>query len=176
MAVASEVIRSRHGSGSVVGPPWRWQNLLRPLACCERDFVHVNTDSEWTTWAPLLGVRDIEKAAATRDRAQQIGPRVVIEWGFKVAYLPCVRMLRDAGFDAWWFDGEEAAARQGYISRHDDSPPVMAAYLDQANEIQAAWPELQSFYGNQVVRTVTACPTYMPFTEIFSLMFPNSRG
>src|SRR5207245_2900677 len=50
------------------------------------------------------------------------------EWGVKVAHLGCVRQLRAAGFDAWWLDGEEAAARQSYISRQGDSAGVMAAY------------------------------------------------
>jgi hypothetical protein len=92
---------------------------------------------------------------------------------FKVAHLGCVRQLRAAGFDAWWLDGEEAAARQSYISRQGDSAGVMAAYRVQVEEIREAWPRLERFYGDQIIRTVTSGPTYMPFDEIASIMFPD---
>jgi hypothetical protein len=105
-----------------------------------------------------------------------LGPNVIIEWGFKVALLGCVRQLRAAGFDAWWLDGEEAAARQGYISRKGYSPSVMAAYRVQVEEIRAAWPRLERFYGDHVIRTVTFGPTYKPFDEIASIMFPDVPG
>jgi len=77
------------------------------------------------------------------------------------------------GFDAWWLDGDEAAARQGYIDRRGHSPEVMAAYLVQVEAIKAAWPQLERFYGDHIIRTVTAGPTYMPFDDVLSVMLSN---
>ena len=145
--------------------------------CCwlaaQHDFAHVETDSQWSAWAPLLGVQSIQAATETCNRARDLGPNVVVEWGFKVAYLGCVRLLRDAGFDAWWLDGEEEAARQGYIARHGGSSAAMDAYRLQVEEIQEAWPELKRFYGDHIIRTVTSGPTYTPFADIAYAMFPD---
>ena len=101
-----------------------------------RGFTHIETDVEWKTWGLLLcGSQSPEGAADMVAKARALGPKVIIEWGFKVDLLGCVRQLRDAGFDAWWLDGDEEAARQGYVKRQGDSPGVMNAYWAQANAI-----------------------------------------
>ena len=105
-----------------------------------------------------------------------LGPDVIVEWGFKVALLGCVRYLRAAGLESWWFDGDEMAARQGYINRRGDSPEAMRAYQVQVDEIQAAWPQLERFYGDHIIRTVSAGPTYMIPNDIALSMFVKSGG
>ncbi len=155
------------------GRPCAGKTAFSSWLAAQRGFVQVETDAEWSKWGPLVCVQSPEAAVATRNLARALGPNVVIEWGFKVAHLGCVRQLRAAGFDAWWLDGEEAAARQSYISRQGDSAGVMAAYRVQVEEIREAWPRLERFYGHQIIRTVTSGPTYMPFDEIASIMFPD---
>jgi hypothetical protein len=141
-----------------------------------RGFIHVETDAEWGTWGPLVcSSQSPEAAAETRERARALGPNVVIEWGFKVGLLGCVRQLQDAGFDAWWLDGDEEAARQGYMKRRGNSPAVMAAYWAQTRDIQAARLELESFYGDHIIRTVASGPTYLPYAEIASIMLPHAE-
>jgi hypothetical protein len=49
----------------------------------------------------------------------------------------------------------------------------MAAYLVQVEAIKAAWPQLERFYGDHIIRTVTAGPTYMPFDDVLSVMLSN---
>ena len=85
----------------------------------------------------------------------------MVEWGFAVEQLPCVGLLRDAGFDAWWFDGDESAARVGYVRRHGDQPASLAAYEHQVNDIARASDALRAFYGDRIVRTVTDGPTLL---------------
>jgi hypothetical protein len=118
-AMTLVLLSGRPGAGKTAFSSW---------LAAQRGFVHVETDAEWSKWGPLVCVQSPEAAVATRNLARALGPNVVIEWGFKVAHLGCVRQLRAAGFDAWWLDGEEAAARQSYISRQGDSAGVMAAY------------------------------------------------
>lgn len=144
-----------------------------------RGFTHIETDAdaEWKTWGPLLcGSRNPEVAAEVVAKARALGPKVIIEWGFNVELLDCVRQLRDAGFDAWWLDGDEEAARQGYMKRRGDSPVVMNAYWRQVNAIEAERPKLECFYGDHVVRAVTSEPTYRPCAEIVSIMLPDAEG
>jgi hypothetical protein len=155
------------------GSPGAGKTAFASWLAVRRGFVHVETDAEWSKWGPLVCVQSLEAAVVTHNLARALGPNVVIEWGFKVALLDCVRLLRAAGFDAWWLDGDEAAARQGYISRRGHSLSVMAAYRVQVEEIGAAWPRLERFYGDHVIRTVTSGPTYKSFDEIASIMFPD---
>lgn len=159
------LLSGRPGAGKTAFASWLAQR---------RGFVHVETDAEWDRWGPLLCVQNMDAAVATCNRARMLGPNVVVEWGFKVGLLDCVRLLRAAGFDAWWFDGEEEAARHGYINRKGTSLNVISAYAVQVGEIRAALPRLERFYGNHVIRTVSSGPTYKAFDEIASIMFSDS--
>lgn len=92
----------------------------------EHCYVHVETDVEWATWGQALCTADIlAGATAVRNRARALGPDVVIEWGFRVKLLPCVRQLRMVGFETWWLDGDEGGgsaglpATAGHLSRRD---------------------------------------------------------
>ena len=108
---------------------------------------------------------------------QGLGENVVIEWGFVPVYLDHVRWLQDvAGLDPWWLDGDEAALRQGYIERHGDSPEMMELCWKQVEAIQETWPQLESFYGDHIIHTVTSGPTgpeYLPCAEIVFTMLPD---
>jgi hypothetical protein len=158
------------------GRPGAGKTALGDWLAARRGFVHIETDAKWSTWGPLVCVQSLEEAVATRNQTRALGPNVVIEWGFRPDLIGCVRQLRAAGFDAWWLDGDEAAARQGYISRRGDSPSVMAAYRLQVEAIEAAWPKLERFYVDHIIRTVAAGSTYVPFDEIASRMLSDVSG
>ncbi|HET9081111.1 MAG TPA: AAA family ATPase [Trebonia sp.] len=139
----------------------------------ECGFACVETDAE-SRWRSLLQASSSpEKAAEAYNRARDLGPKVVIEWGFPVSALDCVRQLRTAGFDAWWFDGEESGAREGYIQRRGCSPSVMRDYSAQVQTIEARLPEIEHFYGDHVIRTVSTGRAYKTSDEIASIMFPD---
>jgi hypothetical protein len=157
------------------GRPGAGKTKVGKWLAAHRGFTHIETDkdAEWKTWGPLLwGSQNPEVAAQVVAKARALGPKVIIEWGFQVHLLGCVGQLRDAGFDAWWLDGDEEAAHQGYMKR-EGGPPVMGAYWAQANAIQEAWPQLECFYGDHVVWTVTSGPTYRTCAEIVSKMLPD---
>jgi hypothetical protein len=57
-----------------------------------------------------------------------------------------------------WLDGDEEAARKGYMKQKGVSS-VTGAYSAQVNDIEGAWPELECCYGDHGVRSVTSGPT-----------------
>lgn len=158
------------------GRPGAGKTKFCERLAAEHEFACVETDADPYWQALLMASSSPEKAAEAYNRARNLGPKVVIEWGFPVSALDCVRQLRAARFDAWWFDGDEPAARQGYIRRRGYSQQKMLDYSLQAGTIQAARPEIEHFYGDHVIRTVTSGPTgpaYKPSDEIASIMFPD---
>src|ERR1700682_5495013 len=84
----------------------------------QHGFRHIETDT-------AAGLRTLNELLGGVQTPQGLGENVVIEWGFMIQYFDSgyVRQLRDAGFDAWWLDGDEQAARQRYMeSRQHLSP------------------------------------------------------
>lgn len=139
-------------------------------------FRHIETDTK-------PGMETLNALLGGVQTPQSLGENVVLEWGFAPDYLGYVRQLRDdAGFDAWWFDGDEQAVRHGYMMSRQHLSPVQLRqaeidYQAQANAIEEAWQELECFYGDDhVIRTVTSGPngpTYRPLAEIVSIMLPD---
>lgn len=170
------LLSGRPGAGKTAFAKWLKE---------QRGFQRVETDEEavWAEWGPLLcnshrpGV-----AAATRAKAEALGEQVVIEWGFVAdLYLGCVRHLRDAGFDAWWLDCDEAVGRERYeAARREKLSPwelknAVNNYRIQTDKIEAVWPGLKSFYGeSHIIRTDTSEGGYRPFEEIASIMLPGT--
>ena len=66
------------------------------------------------------------------------------------------------------------------MKRRGDSPVMMDAYRAQAKAIQANWPNLAAFYGDDhIIRTVTSGPTgpaYLTGEEIASIMLRDPEA
>jgi hypothetical protein len=152
------------------GRPGAGKTAVGQQLATARGFIHIETDTHSGTWGPLLCAGSLDQAIATRNYARNLGDNIVVEWGFPVSLLRSVGLLRTAGFDAWWLDGEERAARQGYLRRHGSSPQVLANYDVQVSEIQAAFPRIEKFYGDHIIQTVADGPTYLPPEEVASLI------
>jgi hypothetical protein len=163
--VALILLSGRPGSGKTSYGSWLAE---------QRGFVHIDTDFRWTEWGPLICVENLDQAVMTRNRTRALGPDVIIEWGFRPALLRCVRLLRSAGFDSWWLDGDEAGSRHGFMTREGDSEEVVAAYTAQVDAIEAARTKLEKFYGDHIINAVSAGPTYMPFEQVASIMLPGT--
>ena len=115
----------------------------------------------------------MKDVAKVRAKARALGEKVIIEWGFRPkTEFHFVRQLQLAGFDPWWLDGDEKAAREGYMAAKGDSAP-MHLYWEQVNAIEDVRPKLEKFYGDHIIRTVSPGPTYMTFEEIASIMLPD---
>ena len=146
------------------------------MARRDRGFTHIETDTN-AGFATLNGLLHSFQSpggtAVVRNKARALGEKVVIEWGFRPkTEFHFVRQLQLAGFDPWWLDGDEKAAREGYMAAKGASAP-MHLYREQVNAIEDVRPKLEKFYGDHIIRTVTPGPTYMTFEEIASIMLPD---
>ncbi|HTX95066.1 MAG TPA: hypothetical protein VME67_09565 [Mycobacterium sp.] len=161
------LLSGRPGSGKTEVGKWLAEN---------RGFIHIETDTYagLATLNGLLGGFQCPGGAAVvHDRARALGEKVVIEWGFRPkTEFHFVRQLRLAGFDPWWLDRNEKAARQGYMEAKGDSAP-MHLYWEQVNAIEAAWPKLEKFYGDHIIRTVSPGATALTVEQIASRMLPD---
>jgi len=165
--VALVLLSGRPGAGKTEYAAWLAQR---------HGFVHVETDEEWPVWGPLLCDDRVSAAHAVERKARVLGENVSVEWGFRVQLLDRVKQLRDVGFDTWWFDGDEAACRAGYIRRRGSDPQTMGAYWAQVNAIRAHYSEIREFYSDHAINVVEPGPTYTPFEDIAYLMFGDRLG
>ncbi|HUH70929.1 MAG TPA: hypothetical protein VLZ05_19855 [Mycobacterium sp.] len=171
------LLSGRPGAGKTKFAEWLHEH---------RGFTHIETDTAagWATLEDLLNAfQSPEGTAIVRDKARALGEKVVIEWGFRVDDFGWVRRLRDdAGFDAWWLDGDKQASFQGFVNAksgtHSPKQLIDAVrkYQVQADAIEEARPQLEEFYGDDhIIYTVTPGPTYLTFEKIASIMLPDER-
>ncbi len=133
-------------------------------------FAAIETDKH-PEWLERLQVSTLEQAVSVRNQARSLGENVVMEWGYFPVLLPSVRLLRAAGFDAWWLDGDPVALVESYRRRWKVPDPMQSGqpYRLQKDRIDGAWPELERFYGpSHILWTVYAGPNYMTFDNFCS--------
>jgi hypothetical protein len=138
------------------------------------NFIHVDTDTRPQILYRLVVQTAIE-AQATKEYMLGLGSDVVVDWGFIPDFLGSVRLLKLVGFDAWWFDADEATARELWRRARGGSPS-MAPYLAQTKRIRQAWPKLSKFYGDHIVQALEPGPTYTEFDAIAARILHSERG
>jgi hypothetical protein len=138
------------------------------------DFIHVDTETRPQILYSLVVQTAIE-AQATKEYMLSLGSDVVVDWGFIPDFIGSVRLLKLVGFDAWWFDADEATARELWRRARGGNPP-MAPYLAQTERIRHAWPKLSKFYRDHIVQTVEPGPTYPEFDAVAARILDSERG
>ncbi len=78
--MALVLLSGRPGAGKTAFAKW---------LAAERGFIHVDTDSDWNTLGSLVAAQSAEAATEAFNRARDLGPNVVIEWGFRLEYFDC---------------------------------------------------------------------------------------
>ncbi len=54
---------------------------------------------------------EIAEAGSLTAFVQGLPRRTVIDWGFPAGSIPAIYLLKEAGVELWWFDGDHDAAR-----------------------------------------------------------------
>jgi hypothetical protein len=85
----------------------------------------------------------------------------VFEWGFPGGNIDLVEAVIGRGYNAWYFDGDWDAARQGWTSRWPRRP--VEEWWAQARSLQRVAARIRDIYGTRILRTVESIPSY-PWT------------
>lgn len=95
---------------------------------------------------------------------------VVATWGFAPCpgWLELLNRFVDAGFTPWWFYAEPDVARACYAEREGERKTI-DRFDPQMQILQRAKHELDDFYGDRMVETLTA-DGYKSTDEVFSAM------
>jgi AAA domain len=134
--------------------------------------MHGVTTSLQAAW---MAVARGQVAPAAFVRAAAGGQRpVVVEYGLwaQPPWIELLRQLRAAGAQAWWFDGDRAAAKEAWReeNRRASRPFDDAAWDRVVAVIDANWVSLAELFGPRVVRTVEPGPNHPAPAETFEIM------
>jgi cytidylate kinase len=139
----------------------------------EKGFIHLDfdfllreqgTQEKLSTIAPLLR-SDLDNFVSGVRKA---GRSVAIDWGFPIASLGAVRLLKQKGFVPWWFDGDREAAHEAFTRRGTVS---LEALQVQMAAIERHWADIKRIIESNVIDAVLPGPKHRPPDWIFGQMF-----
>ena len=85
-------------------------------------------------------------------RQEPVG--LAIEWGFKAAHLAYVRPLHEAGFEAWFLDGDDEMAYERWRQVHPRSP--RSVFDDQITGLRDVTDKITAAFGRRRIVTIPA--------------------
>lgn len=157
----------------------------------EHGYEHVDNDKVFqtlaanppaTAWAALtplerawtvLAQGRIPPEAFIRTVAAS-GQPVVVEYGMFADQRGIERLsqLRTLGAEAWWFDGDREAAKQGWREENRKSSRQFPdeAWDNVVKVIEDNWPLLAQFLGPRMLRTVERGPVHLAPEQTYATM------
>jgi hypothetical protein len=132
----------------------------------KKDFLHVDIEEFegsylHSVWVAALRLKDMSLFLNT---LKERNPNAVLSWGFHMDDLQIAADLKRAGVRLWWFEAEEARARERFIARGVGSIDVFDAQMKRIKNSRAKIEEL--FHPN-ILRTLRSDNSRMTFREIF---------
>lgn len=132
----------------------------------KKHFLHIDIEEFegsyfHAVWAAALRLKDMSLFLNTlKERSHN----TVLSWGFHLDDLQIVADLKRAGVRLWWFEADEARARERFISRGGDS---IAAFDAQMKRIKNNRGNIEELFQPNILRTLRPDNSCMTFREIF---------
>jgi hypothetical protein len=157
----------------ISGRPGAGKSRFCQWLATDRGFVHIETDlpTQWAKWSRFLGGCTLASAKELSRDLRRINRDVAFEWGFAPDAIDCIGLFRKAGFEPWWFDGDDEAAWQGYQQR--EGPVNPEAYELQVERIQKSWKAIEREFRGPIIQNVSAGPIYLPSEEVAGRILVN---
>lgn len=115
----------------------------------------------------------IAQAGSLTTFIQGLPRRTVIDWGFPPGSTPAVFLLKEAGVDLWWFDGDPEAARAAYL---EQGRGPLDDFDRQMENIREAKPVIENLFGENRITVLDLSGRYMPESVICARMFGEDEN
>lgn len=132
----------------------------------KKHFLHIDIEEFegsyfHAVWAAALRLKDVSLFLNTlKERSHN----TVLSWGFHLDDLQIVADLKRAGVRLWWFEADEARARERFISRGADSIEVFEA---QMKRIKNNRGKIEELFQPNILTTLRSDNRCLTFREIF---------
>jgi hypothetical protein len=150
----------------VAGTPASGKTSFGDYLRDKKHFLHVDMEEFegsyfHAVWAAALRLKDMSLFLNTlKERSHN----TVLSWGFHLDDLQIVADLKRAGVRLWWFQADEARARERFISRGGDS---IEAFDAQMKRIKNNRGNIEELFQPNILTTLRPDNSCMTFREIF---------
>ena len=132
----------------------------------KKDFLHVDIEAFegsylHSVWVAALRLKEVSLFLNTlKERC----PNAILTWGFHLDDLQIAADLKRAGVRLWWFEADEARARERFMARAGVSLEVFDA---QMKRIKNSRGKIEELFQPNILRTLRSDNSCMTFREIF---------
>jgi hypothetical protein len=138
----------------------------------KKDFLHVDIEEFegsyfHAVWVAALKLKDMSLFLNT---LKERNPNAILSWGFHLDDLQIAADLKKAGVRLWWFDADEARARERFLARGGCAIEVFEA---QVKRIRNNRGKIEELFQPNILTTLRPDNGSMTFGEIFEAVRRN---
>jgi hypothetical protein len=159
----------------VAGTPASGKTSFGDYLRDKKEFLHVDIEAFegsylHSVWVAALKLKDMSLFLNT---LKERNPNTVLTWGFHLNDLQIAADLKKAGVRLWWFEADEARARERFIARNGTSIEVFEA---QMKRIKNNRDRIEALFHPNLLTTLRPNNTCLTFGEIFDAVrgVPNA--
>jgi hypothetical protein len=135
----------------------------------KKHFLHIDLEAFdgsyfHSVWNASLRIGRLDVFLET---VKQHATRVILTWGFHTDNLEIVHALKAAGVVLWWFDADEAVARERFIARGCGSPDDFEAQIKRISENRK---KIEELFQPNMLTTLRPDKSSMTFSQIFEAL------
>ena len=156
----------------VAGTPASGKTSFGDYLRDKKHFLHVDIEEFegsylHSVWVAALRLKDMSLFLNT---LKERSPNAVLTWGFHLDDLNVAADLKRAGVRLWWFEADEARARERFIGRGSVSIDVFDA---QMKRIKNNRGKIKELFQPNILTTLRPDDSRMTFGEIFDAIRKN---
>ena len=159
----------------VAGTPASGKTSFGDYLQDKKHFLHVDIEAFegsylHSVWVASLKLKDMSLFLNT---LKERTPNAVLSWGFHLDDLQIVADLKRAGVKLWWFEADEARARERFVARNGVALEVFEAQMKRIRNNRA---KIEELFQPNLLKTLRSDNTCMTFPEIFDAVrgIPNA--
>ena len=153
----------------VAGTPASGKTSFGDYLRDKKHFLHIDIeefDGSYLHSVWLAAVK-LKEMSLFLNTIKERSHNAVLSWGFHLDDLNIVADLKRAGVRVWWFEADEARAREKFIARGNGSLDVFEA---QMKRIKSNRARIEELFQPNMLTTLRPDNSRMAFREIFDAM------